>query len=340
MPSMDKFKLVVLGDDWDVYQTAYRSLRENPHVNYISTFRAQGLPRVLQRIQFNPMLNRIFSIPFKSAWNSYYLKSVRGSNLCFLIMENWLRIESGIRLLPFLRARYPKARIVCFTQDLIDTIIDQYSCQQINATYIKSHTDLWISYDSSDAKKYDIAYHPTVYSSTGITREEDKPHDDLYFLGRDKGRMDLLLNICYAAKTKGLTCKFLLLDVPRKKRVSCKGIHYLDDTIPYKENLQNCANSRCVLELLQDEASSPTFRTWECISLNTKLLTNNTMTNRLDVYDSRYISIFHDVNDINWDFVCAPFPFPNGGNPYMNHIRPETLVHFIEEQLNIKIELS
>lgn len=337
---MDRFKLVVFGDDWDVYQTAYRSLIENPHVNFISTYRPKGLLRVLQRIQFNPTLNRFLSIPFKSAWNPYYLKGITDKNLCFLIMENWLRIESGIKLLPFLRARYPEARIVCFTQDLIETITDQYTCQQIDVTYIKRYCDLWISYDTADAKKYDIAYHPTVYSPTDITRESNKPYSDLYFLGRDKGRMDLLVDICNTARAKGLVCNFLLLDVPQQRRVICEGIHYLDDTITYRENLQNCANSRCVIELLQHDAASPTFRLWECICLNKKLLTNNALTDRLDVYDSRYISIFQHADDIDWEFVNSTDPFPNRRNPYMDHIMPEVLVRFIEKRLNIKIELS
>ena len=39
---MDKYKLVIFGDTWDVYQTAYQELIENPKVVYIPTFRPKG----------------------------------------------------------------------------------------------------------------------------------------------------------------------------------------------------------------------------------------------------------------------------------------------------------
>ena len=59
---MDKYKLVIFGDTWDVYQTAYQELIENPKVVYIPTFRPRGFKGLLQRIQFNPKLNAVIKI--------------------------------------------------------------------------------------------------------------------------------------------------------------------------------------------------------------------------------------------------------------------------------------
>lgn len=336
---MDKFKLVVFGSDWDVYQVAFRNLIDNPHIYYIPTFRPKGLRGFLQRIQFNPRLNSILSMPFKDFWNSYYIKEIDKTRpLCFLILENWLRFETDIKLFPYLRNHFPDSKIVCFTQDLIETIIDFYSNVPIDVDYIKFYSDLFVSYDPADAKRYDIAFHPTVYSQINLDCRGGKIRYDLFFLGRDKGRLDKLVAICEEARRRHLICKFILFDVPNERRIESEGITYVDNQLSYWDNLQYCLESRCIVEILQNRAFSPTFRTWEAIAMNRRLLTNNVSLKDSNVYDERYISFFHDVTDINWSFVKSENPFSATGNPYQETIKPERLVEYIEQKLNIQID--
>lgn len=333
---MDNYKLIIFGADWDVYLTAYKELIDNPHITYISTFRPRGLWGQVQRIQFNPKLNHIINIPGKSSWNKYYLRNIKGEKLCFLIMEKWLRHESGMRLLPFLRKHYPQAKVVCFTQDLIKTIIDKYTGKEIDTNYIKRYTDLFISYDETDAKKYQLACHSTVFSSLKDVILQRENHYDLFFLGRDKGRLPLLFKICKEANRRGLRCKFVMIEVPQEQRITCEGIEYADSEITYADNLNMCAQSRCLVELTQQSASSSTFRTWETIMLNKKLLTNNLQIKKTNIYDRRYISVFQDNDDIDWDFIEKDNDFSKN-NPFQEQIRPKALVRFIEEKLQINI---
>lgn len=336
---MDKYKLVVFGSDWDVYQVAFRDLIDNPHIYYIPTFRPKGLRGFLQRIQYNPKLNNIVSLPFKSLWNSYYLNKVDGEQpTCFLLLENWLRLETGIRLLPYLRHNYPTSMIVCFAQDLLETIVDQYSNAPIDVEYIKNYTDMFISYDPADARKYNIAFHPTVYSPVNLNFRGENICNDLFFLGRDKGRQDLLVTICKEARRRNLVCKFVLMGVSKERRIECEGITYVDKPLPYNESLQCCLESRCIVEILQDKAFSPTFRVWESIAMNRLLLTNNVSLKGSRFYDERYISVFHDLSDLDWKFVERVNPFSLTGNPYQELIKPERLLEYIEQKLNIEIE--
>ncbi len=334
---MDKYKLIVFGDDWDVYQVAYRDWIENPKIVYISTFRPQGVLGVLQRVHFNPKLNHVINLPGKKCWNGSYLRGVAGDKMCFLITEHWMRMEGGIELLPYLRQNYPEARIVCFAQDLMATIRDHYLCKPVDVGYLKKYSDLVISYDKEDAQRYDIMYHPTVFSSIRMEKRMSGNRYDLFFLGRDKGRLKHLVNICKAAKERELRCHFIMLEVPLEERVVCDGIVYSDVPITYMDNLRYCAESRCVVEMLQNNASSPTYRTWESIALNKKLMTNNVSIKDSEIYDERYISVFHDENDFDWDFVKKIESFL-GENPYQEQIRPEALVKFVEGKLNIEID--
>lgn len=334
---MNKFRLIIFGDDWDVYQVAYKDLIDNPRVVYIPTFRPKGVLGLIQRIQFNPRLNRIISLPFKSIWNRYYLRQIHEERLCFLVFENWLRLESEIKLLPFLKEHYRSAKVVCFTQDLIDRIKDHYTRESIDAEHIKRYSDLCISYDVSDAKKYAFDYHPTVFSSVKLVQKPSAFKFDLYFLGRDKGRLPVLIDISREAKLRGLICRFVMIDVPEENRIQSDGIIYLDGNMPYSENLYNCANSRCIVEMLQMQALSPTFRVWETITFNKKLLTNNENIKNSEFYDERYVSVFHDCSDIDWNFIGHEHQ--GWENPYKAQITPDCLVRFMEEKLNIKIDI-
>ena len=66
-------------------------------------------------------------------------------------------------------------------------------------------------------------------------------------------------------------------------------------------------------------------------------MTNSESIKDSEIYDERYISVFHDESDFDWDFVERTDVF-QGGNPYQELIRPEALVKFIEKELNIKID--
>lgn len=332
---MDKYKLVIFGNEWDVYMTSYKDLIDNPQVVYIPTFRPKGLRGFLQRIHLNPKLNHIVHMPRKAFWPSYILRHINpNKKVCFLITERWILLESGLQLLPYIKQHFKNAKTVCFFQDIINTFIDLYTLKPIDFENIKEQCDLVISYDRKDAEKHHTAYHPTIFSPLNIQPGDTKY--DLYFLGRDKGRMGMLIRLCHEAQSRGLRCKFDMVEIPRQQRIMQQGVNYPEGNIPYEENLRNCSESRCIVEVLQQEASSPTLRTWEAIALNKKLLTNNSSIKNTDIYDPRYISVFHDETDIDWDFIASENSFHNT-NPFLEAIRPESLVRFIENELSIKI---
>lgn len=337
---MNNYRLIILGDEWDVYLTAYKDLIDDPKILYIPTFRPKGLLGQLQRMHLNPRLNHLVSFPGKNWWNPLILSHIKKEQrLCFLILDNWLRMECGIKLLPYLRQHYPQARIVCFAQDLVATIKDHYSQKSIDVDYLKQYADLLISYDKNDASQYGLLYHPTVFSPIVQNTPVISDQYDLYFLGRDKGRLPLIIDVCIEAERRGLRCKMIVIGVPKEKRIPITGIEYIDGSLTYLENLKNCTESRCIIEMLQQKASSPTFRTWEAIMLNKKLITNSASIKESEVYDERYISVFHDLADFDWSFAKNDNPFSKS-NPYQELIKPESLVRFIEDKLQIQIEHS
>ena len=73
--------------------------------------------------------------------------------------------------------------------------------------------------------------------------------------------------------------------------------------MPYKEALQYSYNSDLVVEIVRDGQAGISLRTCEAIFFNKKLLTNNSCIKKMPFYDSRFMSIFHNGDDIDLDFV-------------------------------------
>ena len=336
-------RLVVLGSDWDVYTHAFSDFIESEAIYYIPTFRPVGISGAIQRLHLNPKLNSYLPLPGKGIWGerivSQIKKEVKDAPVCFLILENWLRMESALQMLPKLRKSFPSAKTVCFAQDLVSRIDDMYTLQHTDTEYVKRYCDLFITFDTNDAKRYDLEYFPTVFSYPRNVTDTVNDRHDMYFLGRNKGRAALLAELCKYANGHNLTRKFLILEDEKDSiSVPADGIRYIKKGITYEENLRNVAGCNCIVELLQKSAASPTFRLWEAICFNKKLLTNNCSIKESPFYDSRYVSTFSSMEDIDWEFVrnIAEPAFPDK-NPFCEEIKPASLIRFIEKSLDIRI---
>ena len=145
--------------------------------------------------------------------------------------------------------------------------------------------------------------------------------------------------MCRQFTKQGLKCNFFLLNVPSKEQVQCSGIHYIDHPLSYKKNLQYVSRTKCIVELLQPNARSATFRMWEAIVFNKKLLTNNPEAASSPFYHPAYVSVFDKKEDIDFTFVRQGEQSPFGlENPFKSAIRPDTILSFIEQQLDIQID--
>jgi hypothetical protein len=61
--------------------------------------------------------------------------------------------------------------------------------------------------------------------------------------------------------------------------------------------------TNCILEVVQNNQAAVTLRTLEAIYYGKKLLTNNKNIKKYSFYNPKYIQVFSDVNEIDFDFV-------------------------------------
>ena len=78
-------------------------------------------------------------------------------------------------------------------------------------------------------------------------------------------------------------------------------IHY--ELLPYDENVEKANRSNCILEIVREGFVGFTYRYYEAVVYNKKLLTNNADIRRMKYYDARYMQYFERIEDIDWEWV-------------------------------------
>lgn len=301
-----KYNYVLLGFGNDYYYQAFADVLELDNVIYISDDIVNKKKRdnLLYRFHVG-FINKFIELPFKSFWNSTYFNiSFDNENpICFVLWGTWARINKKIGLSDYLRKKYSGCKIVWFLQDLLKYEKDFYSGKVINIEEYRKSYDLIVSYDKADCEKYSLSYHPTVMSYCLTNEDNRMPASDVLFIGRDKGRLQLAVDVCKRFSAMGLKCDFKILGVDKKRQVECEGISYIDSLLPYQEVLAEIKCTKCIVELLQEGADGCTFRTWEALLYDKYLLTNNSGLSNLKYYNKDSMFIISNANDIDYSIV-------------------------------------
>ena len=124
----------------------------------------------------------------------------------------------------------------------------------------------------------------------------DDIRSDIYFIGRDKGRVDQINNIKKIANENRLLCDFNILRDNDNK------------IIPYKEIKNKIKSTKCILEINKDNQIGLTLRALEGLFFEKKLITNNKSIKEIDFYNKNNIFV---IGEDNWkdlsDFVNDPY---------------------------------
>lgn len=333
----DNYNLIILGSEWELYRNAYKDIVLG-NVKYIPGYEPIGwLSKKIYALHFLPKLNNIIPLPFKNLWNTIYFDKVdRNGRILFLIFQNWLRVDETTGTIAYIRNHFKNCKIVLFLQDIESSLINPFTLKKIDLLSYKSQCDLIISFDKKEAKKYNFLYHPTVFSRRHIS-DSKKTSSDVFFIGKHKGRLNLLIDVYDKLTSLGLNCLFIIQDVPHNQRFQRSGIRYIDASISYYDVLEYIYQTHCILEVLQPGAVGYTYRVWEAISYNKRLLTNNLSLRESSYYDDKYVSIFSDASDIDLNFFKDISNPPFEINPNEGKISPKMLINFIENKLQISI---
>lgn len=318
---------VVYGYDIDYFGVMFAEAVEAGGVEYVadpvSHYSGSRAVGVFHRFCEHPRLRRMLHLDGHSIWRRWLIGDYVdvGKRLCFVFLMRWLK-PGNEDLFLTIRRRYPDAMIVVYLEDLYETGVN------LDYSMMTRHADLVVSYDKGDAAKHGFLYYPTFLSAVSLPAC-GKKHTDVAFCGASKQRYDLIVRTYEALVSRGLECDFMVSRLhPGQKKAG--GIRYIRYLIPYQEYLSHVMRSDCLLEIMQDNATGYTLRTWEAILYDKVLLTNNKAIKEAPFYNPEQFIYFETPDDI-------PGCLSSGRqvhNPYSGNLSPVKFFDFLASRLS------
>lgn len=194
-----------------------------------------------------------------------------------------------------LREKHIKLHLL-FLNPMISSRETEYALQLVKEDYF----DLVYTVDKDDASEYGFNFTNAVYSKRNITNNHHCSNWKVSYVGAAKNRLPELHAI--AAIFEQMKSIFYINGVKREERCPLSNVIY-NHAMDYAEVLRVVDMSDCIVEVLQKGQRGFTFRTYETICYNKKLITNNVDIKECEFYNPRYIKIYSEIDDELIDFI-------------------------------------
>lgn len=190
-----------------------------------------------------------------------------------------------------------------------------YFWNQTNKSYINYVKKilpkrLLFSYSAEDSKTFNLNYLSMPYEKIYNINKQDHPSVDFYFFGKDKGRLEYIINLCKTLSDAGFSCYADV--VTDEKKLEAKEFHHItlrNSMCNYHEYLQSVMNAKCIIELITKENPNLTIRYLESSFYGIKLLTNNAGIINEPIYSANNVFLFNSQIDTMKlkGFIDEPF---------------------------------
>lgn len=200
-------------------------------------------------------------------------------------------------LINIIKKRNPDADIILWYWNPIE--------KSIPLTKIdKSKCEIW-SYNVQNCKKYNLKSNTQFYIENNIKYEGYHIDQDVYFVGADKNRMEILSKCKSVFEKNNITSKIILI----KTENSYNGDIPFSDPISQTENINNILTSKVLLDVTDESYKSGfTLRPFEAAIYKKKLITNDSSIKKLKFYNKNNIFIInHDDNKCLKSFIETPY---------------------------------
>lgn len=296
----DKHFLVVY--DKLLIEEIYADFYHDKRVTVTKNLREIHAPLLLflRRLHFSKKINSKVSLPFKSIW-SYNLNNIDFNNFVggYVIFFDNALFPMKPQYLLKLKEKYDLHYLLFMIDDW------NSACGQKSHDYVaKIPFDYIFSIDPRDAEELNFRYTYVPYSML-LDCSVKPPQYDLFYIGaanNDIVRLNLVYNIYEKSKYIHADTYIILPNVKKSMQKHSEGIEYCEP-ISYAKSLECMKQTNCILEILKGTQSGATLRYYEAVCYNKKLLTNNKNVVNLPFYDPRYMKVFENPEDIDWNWV-------------------------------------
>lgn len=222
-----------------------------------------------------------------------------------------------IYFLEYLHRKYPQAHIVYWLRNAL--FVEGYR-SGITPDNIQKFLELQrklgfrvITFDKGDCRKYNLLYAPQVWPMKELERQQKTTEKvrikyDIFWYGKDKGRIPKVLEMKKVCDSQKLTYWFKIVKAFGKKYTSNLNWLLIDDGVSYAEYVKKMLESRAVLEIMQEGQNGLTARPIEAMRLRRKLITNYKGIREYDFYckENVFILGIDDPHNLS-DFIHSPY---------------------------------
>lgn len=285
-----------------VFFLGWAAQYEKHFIKYLSArYGAEHLesPKVLRRLQ---RLTRILGGAYSGALFGGIYCRMNGFGRTDLLVCNEATIPSKIN--PEIIKAFPGKKVL-LVRDLVDAPFLEKWSGQFDAIY---------SFDREQCTKLGMRYLdqflPIGYqeSAAFASSKEARPKQLALFIGREKGRGAILLDLAAVLKDAGCEVDFRIV---ADKETSERTPYHIDSTIDYYEMLKATLSADALVEINQPGQAGFTLRTLEAAYYGKKLITNNASIKESPLYHPNNVMVLGDrkmwTPDALRDFLALPF---------------------------------
>lgn len=286
---MDKFVVFLNGEGYEKYQIL---AAEKYGATCFKAFESSFL-RILFKIHNSWKLNQYIEIPLKWLWfkRCFNDEILQDNNIYFIFYESF-SLSYSKQFLSYLKYKYNKSKFIfVFTNPP-----DKYNIHKLS--FVKESYNLIITDVLELSEKYGFSFYDVNPISFPDIDFDPSYSSDVFFIGANKGRLPEILKVYEKFKQYNCKCAFFVTGVRKDEQKYSDEIVY-NIPLDYDEVLKFIKNTKCILEIVQGGLSYYTFRVYESILFDKKLLTNNRLFAKTRLYSEEYASIIDDSLDVS-----------------------------------------
>jgi hypothetical protein len=174
--------------------------------------------------------------------------------------------------------------------------------------------DKFFSFEPKDVKDHTLLFLPNFYSPDLLITKNELPHFDLSYVASYDDRLDTLEKILVSLSPLDLKTNINIIATKATdaKNKSEKIITWFTDVLPRKETIRIMSDSSVLLDIAQPNQEGLSFRVFEAMKLEKKIITTNRSVTTYDFYDPKNIFVWENENTIPArGFFSAPYsPLP------------------------------
>ena len=197
--------------------------------------------------------------------------------------------------------KYTKKSIAFFNDNI-------YRCPKIIP--ILPNFDEVYSFEKEDCAKYNLKFITNfIYKESKLNPARIFKYDIFNISSKDN-RFNIISKIADELSNKGISFKIIIYD--KKNKTKNANIEFISEYIQIDHVNQFVNDSKFLLDIHRKEQNGLTFRVFESLGLQKKLITTNPNIAHYDFYNPKNILIIDETNiNFDTDFFTSPYePIP------------------------------